>query len=420
MNVLCQLQLSNYDLNGKYILECDSNWNICIGRIRGIFKYRPNWNFYVIVPEDFQIITTPEKLISNLDQQLQNQIFFIRLPLTDHAFKTRYDFSYQLIQNRLQSICDLIDIVIINDPMLLKNYKSVFYISGHKQPKFICNSHFIDNPENPKVPKEISYWYSQVSAAKSADLNTFQCQAAQDIFFSSMSIDFTNHFINIIRKKSVPWDEGFSLDEIMTEPNMDNVSFELPIDKTIVFFPNRISQYSDYTNAYKFMNSANELYKNRQDFVVIFGNPSQKIPNYKLLELCKPTFFTKEGSLTRDEYLYVIQNSNVNVALYLDDSYGGCANVECIAAGCVPVSPYVNNYKKYFDLAEYPYSVKTDLSDLTEKLSEIINFSIDISPNNMKIRKKLRNIIICCADYANVAKIIINDIEKMYYEANTV
>ncbi len=53
MHILYQLQLSNI-VKEKFVLSCDSNWNIFKGRLREILKV-PYINVTVIVPKAIQI-----------------------------------------------------------------------------------------------------------------------------------------------------------------------------------------------------------------------------------------------------------------------------------------------------------------------------------------------------------------------------
>ena len=123
-----------------------------IGRIIEMLKLDKSLEVDVLVPLDSQTITSPEGITKEYPNF--NRVRFLRQQLTDHAIKTRYDFRYNELEALLKN--EKYTHVYINDPMLLRNYKSLFYKSFNYQPRFITHSHFIDNPEAPKVPKEVS------------------------------------------------------------------------------------------------------------------------------------------------------------------------------------------------------------------------------------------------------------------------
>ena len=95
--------------------------------------------------------------------------------------------------------------VYMNDPMLLRHYKSLFYLAFKHKPKFVTHSHFIDNPENPKVPTEVSYWHGQVEAALKSDYNFWQCESSMNVFFESMSKQYSRELVEQVKNKSEPW-----------------------------------------------------------------------------------------------------------------------------------------------------------------------------------------------------------------------
>ena len=119
----------------------------------------------------------------------------------------------------------------------------------------------------------------------------------------------------------------------------------------------------------------NELWKQRQDFVVIAGNPSQKYSNDELNGLCKPYLKLIDGTFTRNEYRYVARKSHIAVGLYNVDSYGGTAARECVELDCLPL--WVDNYE-YQILANqtgYPFIANPDLSNVTQTLNDIIDYA---------------------------------------------
>lgn len=406
MNCLMQLQLSTYSKDGRFDLSCDSNFNIAIGRINAILKHCPDWKFYIIVPTWVQSKRMSLSLFSHPN------VIHIPIDIYPNAIVTRYDFAYANIENTLKKfITNKIDIVFVNDPMLLKNYKTLFNLSFGYNPKFICNSHFIDNPSNRKVNEEVSYWYSQISAAVAADLNIYQCQAAMDIFHKELESDFKFDFIESLKSKSTAWNDGFSYDEV-SQDLRDEIIDKIPRDKIIVFFPNRISLYKDYTNSMRFIECANSVFASRQDFMCVFGNPGQKLSNDEICKMCKPAIKLVNGTLSRNQYITLLKYVDINVGLYLDDSYGGCAFDECVSQGSLPLSPNVNRYKYFFDKCLYKFKVSQDFSDLEYVMHDLLDYCKCIIRSD-RDTWGLRKLVIDTSSYESQAQMMINDIERV-------
>jgi hypothetical protein len=381
--LLVQTQLSNYDTKGNFILEADSGWQMVMGRVRVMLNTVPDLHVDVMCPMDDQVITGPEDLYS--DVYATGRVTYKKHRVIANALATRYDFDFEGI-SKLLGLANHRDNetlrythMYINDPMHLRNFKSLFYLKAGYQPHFSVHSHFIDNPEAPKFPMEGSLWLGQVEAAARADYNFWQCESALGVFLQSLQKDSQKHVVHDIQAKSMPWDDGYSQQEITSEIDFEKLRFTLSTDKVVVFVPNRVGgmgRSSDYTNCGKFLfEHCNELWKQRQDFVVIAGNPSQKFSNEELNSLCKPYRKLINGTFTRNEYRYVARKSHIAVGLYNVDSYGGTAARECVELDCLPL--WVNNYeyKILADHAGYPFMANTDLSNVTQILSDLIDYA---------------------------------------------
>lgn len=398
--LLIQTQLSNYTSDGKFVLEADSGWQMCINRAREMLKLVPDLHIDIMGPwrdeDDMdgmgQLITHPYKVNEDLwtkhGESGDKRLGYVPYYVTPHALTTRYEFDMYDLNRRLnlEKHADdpslKYDVVYVNDPMHLRNLKAMFFIKGGYQPKFVVHSHFIDDPSAPKFPKEASLWLGQCEAAIRADYNFWQCESAMNVFFKEFGEFFNQDVLKYVREKSMPWDDGFSLEETKTfdtgKMRFTPEEFKQKVgDKIIVFFPNRISPSSgDYTNGCKFMfEMLPELRKNRQDFVVIAGNPNLKYTNAELEEKCSPNGYVSivPDTLRRDEFKFVANNSHIAVGLYDKDSYGGTAARECIELGCLPL--WIDKYE-YSTISRassnYPYVGKPDFTDLTKMLSVLI------------------------------------------------
>lgn len=383
--LLVQLQLSNYTPAGIWILECDSGFQMCFGRIREMLRLNPTLQVDVIGPRRNRLKTQPEDIVPSVFASAR--VRWLEIDIVANAAVTRYDFNFKQISDvlRLQSSDQRYDVMYLNDPMLLRHYRALFFLDGKYLPKFFVHSHFVDVEEAPKFPREISLWLGQCEAALKADYNFWQCESAMLQFFDSMGKWFTQDVVDDVRAKSMPWDDGFSASEINVPVDMSNVRFTQEEwdaktqGKTVIFFPNRISPSSgDYTNGMKFMfELLPKLRERRQDFVVVCGNPNQKFSNAELEEKCGKDGYIKltEDTFNRDEYKFVAARSDIALGLYNADAYGGTAARECIELGCMPL--WLDNYE-YSSLAREALAgdlvlAKTDFSDLGDKLFALLD-----------------------------------------------
>jgi hypothetical protein len=397
--LLIQTQLSNYDTNGFFILACDSGWQMMLGRVREILKLVPDIQIDILMPKRKTLLTQPEQITPDLFKT--GQVHLIEIDILPNALATRYDFNFEEISNKL--VFDHKEYgkythVFINDPMLLRNYKALFMLQAKYRPKFICHSHFIDNVESPKFPQEASLWFGQMEAAYKADVNFFQCESAMNIFFESASKWLTQEKLDEIKAKSWPWDDGYSHDEMSSPINFDNIRFDLEKfiedtqGKTILFVPNRVGgsykgQYrsSDYTNCGKFLfEIMPELWKCRQDFVVIAGNPNQKFTNDEVAELCPAYYKLVDDAFNRDEYKMLCRvGHDISVSLYSMDAFGGTSNRELLDLGSIPLMTNCNEYADIAKNVDWPQElmINSDLSnalEVTNRLIEFVKESIEL------------------------------------------
>src|SRR5580692_3672277 len=88
--LLVQTQLSNYDREGKFSLECDSGWQMVMGRVREVLKLRPDIYVDVMCPSVEQLITQPETL-----NGVSDRVQYLRQTVVPDAPVTRFDFDFR-------------------------------------------------------------------------------------------------------------------------------------------------------------------------------------------------------------------------------------------------------------------------------------------------------------------------------------
>lgn len=376
-----------------------------MGRVREMLKAVPDLHIDVMGPcIDYdgqrQVLTLPEEINPDLWNRFgpagERRLRYVEHWIEPNALATRYNFDIEYMSGVLglsQHKADpskRYDIVFINDPMHLRNFKALFQLKAGYRPKYVVHSHFLDNPSCPKFPTEASLWMGQVEAARKADLNFWQCESALRIFLGEMEQEFQQKVVDEVKEKSFPWDDGYSVDEIRSpiddsKLRFDKVELAKKVDgKVIIFVPNRIGgrgRSSDYTNCGKFMFEwLPELRKVRQDFVVIAGNPSQKFLNSELEDECGPNGYINivPDALNRDEFKYVAKMSHIALGLYDQDSYGGTVARECVELGCAPVWPDMFEYAAISrEVGGWPFMCRPDFSNILETICDAIHHCKD-------------------------------------------
>ena len=381
-HILWQLQLSA-TYKGKFSLEMDSNWNVFIMKAREMLRIDPTLSIDVLVPYHENCVEDVSQSI--IEAGITHGVAPIEIPIVTNALITRYDFPWEDIVRRIGQRIRTYTHIYINDPMQLRHWRALCHSlchSGHA-PRFILQTHFLDTPGNRVVPEEVSYWHGTVEACTKADVCVWHCDSMKEEFFFAAMKDYQEHIVYDIMEKSTVWKSGYSINEIRQLIDKNNLRFDLssclPKDKVIVWVPNRVGGLGrslDYTNNGKFLfEIVPELWKQRRDFVVIAGNPNQKISNDEIAQRCPAYVKLVDGTLNRDEYRYISSCADIVVGLYTNDTNGGLASLEAIEMGAGPLFPAVYEYETYFRKSGWDRElcVAPDLSDTGEVLSRLIS-----------------------------------------------
>lgn len=395
--LLVQTQLSVIDSRHRFVLEQDSGWQMVMGRVREMLRINPELCIDVMGPDmdegHEQCRSHPCDVNPDLWEEYghegQGRLGYVGRTVVPNALATRYDFGWLGTATALDLGMHVpapsrrYDAVYVNDPMQLRNLRTLFAVVGGYQPRFFVHSHFIDLPSKPKFGGEL--WLGQCEAALKADFNLWQCESSMREFLGEMSRWYAEGLVDQVSLKSSPWDDGYSQAEITSPVVADNMRFSeaewraKTDGKAVLFFPNRVSRSSgDYTNSYRFLFEAvPALRQRRQDFVVV-ANPSKHYPREQLDRLCGPNGFVSltDDGFNRDEYRFVASHSDVVVALYDNDAYGGTASRECIELGCVPLWLDLNEYSSLALEAggglDRLLLARPDFSDLVQKADALI------------------------------------------------
>lgn len=365
MKILYILQQSVYNNEGKW-LTGDSNIQMMRGIIGELLE-KTDWTFDIIIAPlqyfaDLNSVDGYRPLLNS------DRIRWIERSTSVNAFTNRYNFEVSFFQDLL--LRNDYDVVWNNIIELSRNIKTVLWANKLKAKLISCN-YWIDCPTigEAKVDTSISYDFRQIDGAECSDLVPFTCKSTREAFMINTYRRVGHPIEDKLFQKSTIWDFGFSQKEL--DRYSPAKQGKLPkFEKKTIVFPNRLSGIN-YTHHEEFIKAVNELYKERQDFQVIFCNPSQKFSWKWLYEHVEPVDIYDTEHLSREKYIKLLWMSDIVMSLYTIERYGGCSNVEAVYCGCIPIMPKFGEYearaRKDFIF------VNKDMSNLKETINLYLN-----------------------------------------------
>ena len=179
----------------------------------------------------------------------------------------------------------------------------------------------------------MSYDWRQFDGFECSDWATFTCNSTKEAFIENSKHKFVDKYIQSVLNKSSVWDFGYSKKEA-------DEYYSTPIDKVPnprILFLNRLSGIN-YSHHEEFFEVIRDIWKERQDFEVVFTNPSRKISFEEIAEKCPAYVPYKDNKpLSRKEYWNLLYSGDMSVHLFTIERYSGCALRESIAAGNIPI-----------------------------------------------------------------------------------
>jgi len=349
-NVLVVLQPSVIDYEKKVYSHRDSGVSIeyWIQTFIG-----PKYNWVTMVPksnEGYSSWFNKTGVAYEWDYPLD--LMKVRLEIDIHQIPKA---AYSIIRNNIPERAPAIKELYHDVPLVYANY-------------------FVDTPTHPKSAGKL--YPLQLNGALASDILTFTTEIIREDFLASAPEGVRKVLEN---KPTYILDLGFPAKEIEDfDENSYNFKYKYDEELPIVFFPNRITK-PDYTNFEVFAKAIMEIEKKYPDlkFNLFIANPTGKYYTPEDFSKMFRNYIPTKG-LEREEYLYLIKKAHCVVTLFLDELYGGCANVESIYAGAYPIMPKINEYKNRAP-EDYPFFVKPDLSDLAEIIYNCIKTPKDFS-----------------------------------------
>ncbi len=397
MNILIFLQQSVYTNEGKWT-TADSNIQMHLGLIRNVLKIREDVNFYVVISpfEDFYGgISLKDDLIDD------PRVVFITRPVPVNAFYGRIHFDISWFEKVMTvDFLKKIHVIINNEPCLTRNIKTYLHFKNVSIP-IVTQNFWMDCPtiNEEKIDKNISYDWRQMDGVECSELAAFTCESTGYAFH----VNCRNRLLgNVVRNQTI-WDMGFDADELLKKSYPK-------FDRKTILFPNRMSSIN-YTHHLEFIEAIKLLSKMRDDFDVVFCNPSGKIEWQWLKDNVPNLRVLTEKILTRAEYIELLWRSHVGVSLYTIERYGGCANVEMLFCGMKVVMPCVFEY----DLRggrDYPFFISDSIipTGIANRLNEALDSDYDMS----SVSKRVYDM----SSYQVVAQKVMSDLDELVKRHN--
>jgi len=372
MNILYVMQQSIYNNEGKW-LSADSNINMFAGFARELVKH-VDWHLYVLIAQLNMFAD-----IESYDEIFQHEnITYIPYYFPVDAFRNRYNFSvssFEYILDQYPSTVIDFDVIINNITEQSRNIKTLLHLKKLNT-KLITQCFWIDAPEigEAKVAKEISYDWRQTDGFECSDLAVFTCNSTKSAFIHNAMQKFNPRIVKKIESKSTVWDFGYSIDEALVP-----ISKQEHPEKVRVLFLNRLSGIN-YAHHLEFIEAVNNLYHKRQDFEVVFTNPSRKVEPKLIRASCEAAIkYNDDKPLNREEYWRLLWGSDISVHLFTMERYGGCALRESIEAGNIPVVANIFE-QSYIVGSDFPQVMVNANKEIDEKsLSDTLDYAIDFA-----------------------------------------
>jgi hypothetical protein len=291
------------------------------------------------------------------------------------------------------------DVIISNIAEQSRNIKTLIEVAK-KKTKLVTQCFWMDCPEigEPKVPEAYSYDWRQFDGYQCSDLCVFTCESVRDAFVKNAFSKFNNKYTEEIFSKSVIWDFGFSTIEAEKYRQQ-----KLLNDKATILFLNRLSGIN-YTHHLEFIEAINRIAKYRNDFDVVFTNPSGKIDQAWLEANCA-NVRRINSPLSREDYWKLLYQSDISVHLFTLERYGGCSVRESIHAENITVVASCFEQERLVDIPEL--NVDTVDGEISiDSLERCLNYALVTRYLFDEFKRIREKNIKCCSFEAQVNGIL--------------
>ena len=320
-------------------------------------------------PKDYRFTwIVPDQVFKKNEQDwfldAHPNIDFIYYPYPTSIHRNRYDFYGRSILDALPYSTD-IDFIINNQPEAAGSLRTLFDTAKRERPIIFNFFHWIDCQESRAFGEDLGgYFYREVEGFIDADYSCFH----NDYAFSLFKNEFKNRFgvsgsdiSEIVDEKVLHFRPAATL---FGKEEIDLSKFN---DKKIILFNHRLNQTTQWKEVVKILN---EVYKDRQDFVLWITDAANKESS----RLVKEYPFVHIEQLEYKNYGFLIEKSHFSICNHKGYSTWNMAALDSIYNGSFTLIP---KREVYFDMfGKYEESdlfFHQDSKELKTKIIELLD-----------------------------------------------
>lgn len=320
-------------------------------------------------PKDYRFTwIVPDQVFKKNEQDwfldAHPNIDFIYYPYPTSIHRNRYDFYGRCILDALPYSTD-IDFIINNQPEAAGSLRTLFDTAKRERPIIFNFFHWIDCQESRVFGEDLGgYFYREVEGFIDADYSCFH----NDYAFSLFKNEFKNRFgvsgsdiSEIVDEKVLHFRPAATL---FGKEEIDLSKFS---DKKIILFNHRLNQTTQWKEVVKILN---EVYKDRQDFVLWITDAANKESS----RLVKEYPFVHIQQLEYKNYGFLIEKSHFSICNHKGYSTWNMAALDSIYNGSFTLIPkrevYLDMFGKY---EESDLFFHQDSKELKAKIIELLD-----------------------------------------------
>jgi hypothetical protein len=282
------------------------------------------YRFYWCIPDK---IKEDEKVWFT---EANENIELIPYPYSTSIHQNRYNFSVATLVKHLPYYKD-VDVILNHQPEVSANLKVWAMNQRREQPDILSFYHWIDCEESRKFADELGGYSSrQHDGALASWKNFFHNQYAIDMFRNQMYKEF----------KVLPNEDSYETFHPSPE-KFGEKPFDIPTDKKVILFNHRLNKT---TNWKEVLEIADEIYTERQDFVLWFTDDTK----LKEINNLKQRPYLIVSKMPSENYGYLIKNSHFSVCNHKGYSTWNTSVIDSINHGCLALIPNREIYKEMF------------------------------------------------------------------------
>lgn len=390
MHILWQLQLSSVDTSGKLLVDQDSNWSFARNIINGLMSITNDIKISILFPNTTQV---GPKVFGNIEASFKKyggRVKLFPFRYDTNVFSSRFSFDFELTIDMCKTVeghVGPIDVVWINDPSLVMNWKVVFNELGIR-PKIVSYNHWIDNEQFPKTNGYFNYTLRQIEGVIHSDLHLLNSKYASEMLISSFNQYNMEH--------SYPYHKVHDIPNILdVKFYTDNkLSWSPVTGRFKIIYNHRISSMSYYKEAFDdFIEVCDSLADAGYVFNVVLTNPSGK--NLRI----DRTYVEVKTGLSYIDYLREICSAHI-VASSFRPGNGGMWSSSIMEGLALGVPTLVPKHSGYVEMAPHDYNglfvSKADLFSKIKMLMNSIEFMANLSRTGFTFtRKNLSPEVVC-------------------------